>query len=59
MIATIDDTNARVDLEKAKNALSQAIANYSIKVKPLTDLEKQQIEGTLAINQINYQSQIL
>ncbi len=59
IIASIDDTNERVNLEKAKNALSQAIANYSIKVKPLSDLEKQQIEGTLAISQINYESTIL
>jgi multidrug resistance efflux pump len=44
VIATIDDTSARIELKKAQNSLSQAIANYSIKVKPLSALEKQQIE---------------
>lgn len=59
IIATIDDTSARVDLQKAKNSLSQALANYAIKVRPLTDLEKKQIEWNLAIDKINYESQIL
>lgn len=59
IIATIDDTSARIELQKARNSLSQAIANYSIKVKPLSRLEIQQIEGSLAMNQITYENKIL
>jgi multidrug resistance efflux pump len=59
VIATIDETSARIELQKARNSLSQAIANYSIKVKPLSALEKQQIEGSLAMNQITYENKIL
>jgi len=35
------------------------MANYSIKVHPLNDLQKQQIEGSLAMNQITYQNKLL
>ena len=56
IIGTIDSTSQTIDLQKAKNALSQAEANYSIKVQPLSDLQKQQIEGTLASSQIDYQN---
>ncbi len=59
VIAIIDETNARIDLQKARNTLSQAIANYSIKVKPLSALEKEQIEGGFAMNQISYENKIL
>lgn len=59
VIATVDDAQARVDVQKARNSLSQAMMNYSIKVQPLSDLEKQQIEGTLAMNEIDYESKIL
>lgn len=59
VIATVDNAQARVDVQKAQNSLSQAMMNYSIKVKPLSELEKQQIEGSLSINQIDYESKIL
>lgn len=59
VIATIDDSSARIDLQKARNSLSQAMQNYSIKVHPLSDLEKEQIEWGLAMNQINYENKIL
>ncbi len=59
VIATVDDAQARVDVQKAKNSLSQAMMNYSIKVKPLSELEKQQIEGSFAMNEIDYESKIL
>lgn len=44
IIGSVDSSSARIDLQKAQNSLAQAIANYEIKVEPLSDLEKQQIE---------------
>lgn len=59
VIAIIDGSDTRVEVQKAKNSLAQAMANYSIKVQPLSDLEKQQIEWGLAINQISYETKML
>lgn len=59
IVGTVDSAAASIDLRKAQNSLAQAMANYSIKVKPLSELEKEQIEWGLAINRITYENKIL
>lgn len=59
VIWIVDDSQARVDLQKAQNSLSQAMINYSLKVQPLSDIEKQQIEWSLTMNKIDYDNTVL
>lgn len=59
LIATVDSAAYQTSLRKAQNSLNQAIASYNSKVKPLSDLQIQQIKAWYSMNQISFDTKQL
>lgn len=59
IIWILDSSDLQAEVRKATNSLNQAIANYNTKVKPLSTLEIQQINASLDINQVTYDTKVL
>jgi predicted nucleic acid-binding Zn-ribbon protein len=58
-LATIDDSTLVTDLRRAQNSLQQSILSYNTKVRPLSDLELEQINGSFQINVLNQKNKEL
>ncbi len=59
LLATIDDSTLVTDLRRAQNSLQQSILSYNTKVRPLSDLELEQINGSFQINVLNQKNKEL
>lgn len=59
LIATVDSAVYQTSVRKAQNSLNQAIASYNSKVKPLSDLQIQQINAWYTMDQISFDTKQL
>lgn len=58
-IAEVDDTQLRLDLQKAQNSLGQSQLTYSKNINPLSSAELEQLAKDLELNTISYEQKII